>query len=397
MINKILNINILNKVIYFFICGYVILSCTEVLGAVHLLRVALFLGVIRLMIKPLKITINTKHFWYIAAFLLAIIFTIFMNGGNCYEGLRFLRSDYLGTMIPMICILLFIKKDQVKKILLCLIFSLCITNLYALWETLHGMTRVGGLAGGAMQLGGALILIVPLTVLLIVNKEFMSTTYRPFLILALLLEIPVVFFNATRIAWIALLIVIPLLLLLVQKNKKRAIVYSLILVVLFVKIGSVIPYAHERLNVMTDKSYQPNSERILMWHSAGNMFRDHPLTGVGLGNYKEQYQEKYMSVLAKEPYQIHAHNNIIHLAATTGVVGVMAYLAMFGYFLYESFRKWREKKTIAPLIFFLATLGFVIQGMTDYNIGFIGVVSKIYWMLLAIYLVLDGVVKVEDR
>lgn len=396
MVNEIFSINFLNKLIYFFICAYVALSCTEVLGAHYFLRGAFILGLLRFIIKPMKITMHTKHFWYIGMFLLVILFTIVLDRGNYYEGIRFLRSDYLATMLPMILILLFIKKEQIRNVILCLLVSICVTNLYALWEAFHGINRVWGLAGGYMQLGGALILLVPLTLLLIVNKEFIPAIYQPFLLVTLLLEIPVVFFNATRITWIALLIVIPVLLLCTQKNKKKAIAYSMILVILFVGIGNIIPYAHERLEVMVDKSYQANSERILMWQSARQMFVDHPLTGVGLGNYKEQYYTKYISSAAKEQ-TVHAHSNIMHLAATTGLLGVFAYVAMFGYFLYEGFRKWQDKRTIAPLIFFLATLGFFIQGITDYNIGFIGVVSKIYWMILAIYLVLDGAVRVEDR
>lgn len=396
MVNKIIISNLLDRIIYFFICAYVALSCTEVLGAQHFLRGALFLGMIRFIIKPMKLTIQSRHFWYIGTFLLAIISTIFIDKGNYYEGIRFLRSDYLSTMLPMICILLFIKRDQIRNVLLCLMVSLCITNLYALWEAFHGINRVWGLAGGYMQLGGALILLVPLTILLIINKEFIPSAYRPFLMTTLLLEIPVVFFNATRITWIALLIVIPILLFCVQKNKKKAIAYSLVMLILFIGICSTNPYVNGRLNAMVDRSYQPNSERILMWQSAWNMFLDHPMAGVGLGNYKEQYYMKYISPSAQEQ-TVHAHSNIMHLAATTGVLGVGAYLAMFGYFLYESFRKWQYKKTLAPLIFFLATLGFLIQGVTDYNIGFIGVVAKIYWMLLAIYLVLDEAVSVEGR
>lgn len=397
MVNKMFNINFLDKTIYFFICVYVTLSCTEVLGAMHFLRGALFLGIIRFIMKPFKITMQTKHFWYIGTFLLALIATIFFDKGNYYEGIKFWRLEYLATMLPMVAILLFVKKDQIRNIIMCLLVSLSITNVYAIWQAFHGSTRAEGLAGGIMQLGGVLILLIPLTILLIINKESMPSIYRPFLIVTLLLEIPAVFFNATRITWIALLIVIPLLLLFVQKDKKKAIAYSLVLMILFIGICSVIPQTQVRLNNMFDKSYQSNSERILMWKSAWSMFIDHPITGVGLGNYKEEYQGKYISPSAKEREHIHAHNNILHLAAATGLLGVGAYLVMFSYFLYESFRKWYHKKTIGPLIFFLATVGFLIQGVTDYNIGVLGVVCKIYWMVLAIYLVLDGAVSVEDR
>lgn len=389
-------INIVDKLIFFLLCVYALLACTEDLGSMPFVRAAALLGCMRFLIQPIKLQFHKKHIRYIAAFLGSLIFTIVIDGGNYKEGLRFIWHDYLATMLPFLVTLLYIKKEQVNKLVLCLIISLGLTSAYGLWEGLHGIERVWGWAGGYMQLGGVLILVVPLVVVLLSKNSLKTSRYRPIWAVVLVLSIPVVFFNATRIAWIALLVIIPFILLSEQKNNKKVMSYTVVLIALFVLIGTVLPASHDRIDNMFNKSYQPNSERILMWHSAEAMFLDHPLTGLGLGNYKAAYYEKYISPAAKEQ-TVHAHSNIMHLLATTGILGATAYLFLFGYFLVESFSTWRKENSVAAQIFFFATIGFFIQGLTDYNIGFIGVVCKVYWLMLALYLIASENVKMKER
>lgn len=388
----------IDNIIYYLICMYALLSCTDVLGANHFLRAAFLLGVISLLFKRPTITIRTKHFYLIAIFLGGLFFTSFFNGASqeYYSSMKILRSDYLLSLFPLLLLVLFVRDvERIKKIIICLMISLCVTNLYAFWQFSQGINRVAGLTGNVMPLAGILILLVPMIILLMTDKQFMPR-YKFVFYIAFFLSVPVVFFNATRIVWITLAIVIPILLLLTQKNIKVVLMYICIGLILSIIVGSALPSVQKRAIVMFDNSYQSNSERLLMWNSAWNMFIDHPLTGVGVGNYKEQYYNKYISPLAKEK-QIHAHNNVMHLAATTGIIGLIGFFSMFGYFLYESFENWRRKREVAPLFFFIATLSFLIQGLTDYNIGGISVAAKIYWLILGSYLVLDKAVVVENR
>lgn len=388
----------IDNIIYYLICMYSLLSCTDVLGANHFLRAAFFLGVISLLLKRPMITIRTKHLYFIAIFLGGLFFTSFFNGVSqeYYSSLKILRSDYLLSLFPLPLIVLFIRDiARIKKIIICLMISLCATNLYAFWQFSQGINRVAGLTGNVMPLAGILILLVPMIILLMTDKQFMPR-YKFIFYIAFFLSVPVIFFNATRIVWITLAIVIPIVLLFTQKNIKTVLMYICVGLVLSIAVGSALPSVQSRATVMFDKSNQSNSERLLMWKSAWSMFIDHPLAGVGVGNYKEQYYKKYISPMAKEK-QIHAHNNVMHLAATTGIIGLVGFFSMFSYFLYESFKNWRRKREIAPLIFFIATLSFLIQGLTDYNIGGISVAAKIYWMILGIYLVLDKAVVVETR
>ena len=57
-----------------------------------------------------------------------------------------------------------------------------------------------------------------------------------------------------------------------------------------------------------------------MWESAYEMFKDHPVFGVGIGQYASKYLNEYKSPEAKEK-QNHCHNNFLQMLAENGVAG----------------------------------------------------------------------------
>ncbi len=144
---------------------------------------------------------------------------------------------------------------------------------------------------------------------------------------------------------------------------------------------------NNRVHTIFDMGYQSNSERVLLWKSSIHMFEEYPITGVGLGNFTKLYQEKYILPEAVERNLGHAHNNILHVLVETGIFGALAYIGMFGYFLYESYLRWRRQGCWEALVFFLATAGFLLQGMTEFNLYPKPDVMRTYWMLLGLYLV----------
>ncbi len=70
-------------------------------------------------------------------------------------------------------------------------------------------------------------------------------------------------------------------------------------------------------------------ERMAYWIGGLRMIRDHPWQGVGLGNYGPAYDTNYF-VPPFMKSQVHAHNYYIHIAAETGLIGLVAYLLLIG-------------------------------------------------------------------
>ena len=77
-------------------------------------------------------------------------------------------------------------------------------------------------------------------------------------------------------------------------------------------------------------------ERVAHWQAAWQMWTDHPWLGVGIGNYESVYP-RY--ALPQWPLALgHAHNYYLNIAAETGVIGLGAYLLLWGVALFQAWR-----------------------------------------------------------
>jgi putative inorganic carbon (HCO3(-)) transporter len=76
---------------------------------------------------------------------------------------------------------------------------------------------------------------------------------------------------------------------------------------------------------LTDENFAV-VERLAHWQAALGMLAEHPLLGVGIGNYVPVYPA-YALPGWRDPLG-HAHNYYLHIAAETGLVGLAAYLVL---------------------------------------------------------------------
>ena len=89
--------------------------------------------------------------------------------------------------------------------------------------------------------------------------------------------------------------------------------------------------------------------RLNAWQTGYEMMKDHPVTGVGIGNFMVAYRS-YSQTRVRV-----AHSSVIQLGAETGVVAAVAYLLVF-WNIYSQRRKVRKGRwgTASPL---METLG----------------------------------------
>jgi O-antigen ligase len=69
-------------------------------------------------------------------------------------------------------------------------------------------------------------------------------------------------------------------------------------------------------------------ERLAHWIAGLNMFRAHPVLGVGSGNYNAAYPRYATNLVAWPEALGHAHNYYINVAAETGILGCLAFAAV---------------------------------------------------------------------
>lgn len=284
--------------------------------------------------------------------------------------------------VPLICQ----EKKQLWMLLGVGALSLLIADVYALWQGLHGNLRAPAFHSHPMMLAGFLVQWIPIVTLATGadwgKQLLLKKIWRCALGLLWLLSLTALIVNGTRGAWLAvffLLLVMGATLL--RKHKKMLVLGSLALI-LIIGVAGQHSGLQNRVNTLRDASFQSNSERLLMWQSAWNMFLDHPIIGVGAQNYEYQYQNHYISPLAKERGQMHAHSNVFQLLAEQGLVGFAAFCLLFGVILRRSWQGMRRNSFWGYMLFF-ATIGLLLQGLTEFNFGN-AAVSRLYWLLVGI-------------
>jgi O-antigen ligase len=129
----------------------------------------------------------------------------------------------------------------------------------------------------------------------------------------------------------------------------------------------------DRLASAFDPQHPMNLERTYMWMAGLEMFKDHPLTGVGLEDLHPVY-ERYRLPQAHESVG-HLHSVPVMILATMGVVGVIAFLWYFGA-LFRCAATGLEPMLRSPdveaglrLGVLAALVGFAVAGLFEWNFG----------------------------
>lgn len=145
--------------------------------------------------------------------------------------------------------------------------------------------------------------------------------------------------------------------------------------------------------------------RLELWGRALYAIGDFPLTGCGLGTFRQVVHSLYPLFFSGPEVDLaHAHNVFLQVALDLGLPGLIAYLAMVGAALWACWRVARSPghgyRWLA-LGVFGSLVAFHIYGLAD-TVALGAKPSVAFWMLLALAAVLwrmagaDGGRKVED-
>jgi O-antigen ligase len=109
---------------------------------------------------------------------------------------------------------------------------------------------------------------------------------------------------------------------------------------------------------ITDANYA-SLERLAHWQSALDVWRDHPWLGVGFGNYAAAYAQY---ALPKWPMPLgHAHNYYLNVAAETGLLGLVAYICLWGIVFWYLWRVLRVTPDPRTRALALGALGMLVH------------------------------------
>lgn len=128
-----------------------------------------------------------------------------------------------------------------------------------------------------------------------------------------------------------------------------------------------VPSLRQRFNEAA--SY--NSERIIMWETAWEMFKERPLLGVGFGRtgeYSPAFSERVIGHRAA--FTSHAHNNVLDIMGATGALGLAAFLGWWGVLFAWAARALRTANPSDRWLAAAALASFVafhVNGLTQVN------------------------------
>ncbi len=200
-----------------------------------------------------------------------------------------------------------------------------------IWQDLHSGARVASTQGGPIFLG-AVLAIAALCALHGAKKGDRASWA------ALALALPCLWFTQTRGAMLAL-------------GVGAAFVAR---PVALLAIPGLLLMPRFFTSALSDAA------RLEVWKVALRTFAAHPLTGYGAGNFYLAFRRyanwDLVDVVGNATYvQSHAHNDVLHVAATMGVVGLAAY-ALLGYSALRAALEHEERRLLLGLLAAYAVL-----------------------------------------
>lgn len=256
-----------------------------------------------------------------------------------------------------------------KRALLVLLASAVPATVYALARFVHDgavfPARVKGLVGHALTYGGQATLLAIVAMALLARGPSRAWRIGAAAFLALLG--PALAGTYTRSAWIATGVAACVIL---ARTRARLLPFVGVAVALAIALAPS-SYRARALSSFDTKSIW-NVERLHMWDAGVRMWRDHPITGVGLQDLSELYR-RYRSPQAHEDHG-HLHNIVVQVGATMGLVGLAALVWLLVGLFRTAGHRWRAPlpRSIASALRLAAVaslVAMVVAGMFEWNLG----------------------------
>ncbi len=138
----------------------------------------------------------------------------------------------------------------------------------------------------------------------------------------------------------------------------------------------------ERFQYMLDLTQRSSiSVRWQVWQTALAMIKAHPVTGIGLGQFRDQYLN-YASWLFSPPWELailHAHNVYLQFWVNAGLLGLVGWV----WLAVDFFRRAARRSTPQTIGLVAAMAATLIHGLGD-TTYWKNDLAAIFWLILAL-------------
>lgn len=241
---------------------------------------------------------------------------------------------------------------------------------------------INSIVGGPNELAGLLLALLPFLVALI------RCSKRSLVRVALLavggLALFVLLRTGARIVFVALIAVAIFYVL----HSRRKLLSLSATIVVALALWSFLPTAYQH-RYLTLRQYAEGGEldasnqlRLAIWHAGWRMFLDHPVLGVGAGQFSTAYGTIYSGLIHKD--WMNPHNLLLQVTCELGLVG----LSIFIYLVVQIVKAIREVLRLKGAVGFKLNYEFALAcSFMFFGVTLISTVShtlyRPYWFLLA--------------
>ena len=156
--------------------------------------------------------------------------------------------------------------------------------------------------------------------------------------------------------------------------RRRLIATMLILILLAGVVLTIAPTLSERLRDDTSLF-----QRIEIWRTTIRMIKDHPIFGVGAGQYKSHFNE-YIDPTSPDRDTVFAHNLFLQVAAEFGLAGLLVFCAIIALILAMGFRLGRTGNIVYQGLF-ATTVGVLVHMQFDNTIWGLDI-GGAFWIMI---------------
>lgn len=330
----------------------------------------------------------------LAVYLVCQIFIALMS----WEPLTSLREVFgeACRFLPLIFAMTFVKqRKQLCGIMLATLAAILINDAAGLIQYfILDEPRAFGFAHTPTFYGSFMLIQLPILIFM-AQLEIMAPQWRMLAAGAAGLTLICLVLSMTRGAWLALIGVV--LIFVALKKNYRHVVKKVFagLAIIFLLATLISPRLQDRLATFADMKFQSNTERVLMWKSALDIFGDYPLYGVGQKMFVRAYNEQYISSEAKEIGHTQPHSNLLNAASEGGLIGLASFVGLYAYFFWKFFNQHMREKFLvfgAGVTAFLILAGLQLEGLTDTNMIQVPIMRE-FWLLAGTLLAAENILQ----
>lgn len=137
-------------------------------------------------------------------------------------------------------------------------------------------------------------------------------------------------------------------------------------------IGILTPAVRSRFT--TELGWHFNREwpggRLFIWERSLDMVAGHPLTGIGPGNFPQEYKNRLDPQVTSRYWYQHAHNDFLEAATRSGVPGAVTFIGLWIAFFQSIWGLLRRAIVGSPerrvlLMSLIGALVFLVGSMTE--------------------------------